>query len=241
MQTVCSGSGGYWLFLAIPGTGQVTVPATHSVPRMAVTTLESLPEELLLAVLERVEGRGLATMAAVSRVWRRIATSQRFHLKVDTSMTPDKILEKVVSLPAVRSVTLQDRQMRRELLVAMVDHPTLEAVHVVEEGEGDYQDMHCEVIHRLLYGGQLEGRLPGQQVIRSEHGRDGDGKMRHMKYRTDPRSSKDGKIRMPIRVVPKEKVLKLWLAHCPEMARTVTRCCDWLNKTGPYSAGHKAP
>ena len=174
---------------------------------MAVATLESLPEELLLAVLERVEGRGLATMAAVSRMWRRLATDQRFHLKVDSSMTPEDILGRLADLPALRAVTMQ---VTNGLLPAMAEHPSLESVHLLE-GEGR---LICwSELYHLLYSGKVEGILPGNQVLRNERWRGADCKL----FWADGRW---------FRKTP----LKLCLAHSTRMAGVVRDICALVNR-----------
>jgi hypothetical protein len=124
--------------------------------------LDRLPDELLLMVLERLPGAALATVRLVSRRWRALADDPllraRFYLTTDPSLASEEVLELVTARPALFSVTLQDHQLTGPLLQALVDHPTLDQLHLVEQEGGSYQQMSYERLYMNIWSRNLEAR-----------------------------------------------------------------------------------
>jgi hypothetical protein len=97
---------------------------------MERTGWDSLPAELQLQVLVLLPGETLPALRLVARRWRDLADDPslrgRFHLVVDAGTSPEEIRKLVARNPCLMTVTMQDHQLSKALLMAMVFHPRLD-------------------------------------------------------------------------------------------------------------------
>jgi hypothetical protein len=114
----------------------------------------ALPAELQLQVLALLPGAALPTLRLMSRRWRDLADDPslrgKFHLVVDPGMPPEEIQKLVASKPRLITVTMQDHQLSKALLMAMVFHPGLATLHL--RGAADTEPAApSSPLYRLIY------------------------------------------------------------------------------------------
>ena len=122
-----------------------------------------LPEELLRMILDRLDARSLASARSVSKKWKRIAeepkVARKFHVILDHDMSEDEVISTIATRPSLFGVTMDHLFLNKRILNAMLIHPTLKNLHVVERvGVNYWGNGTTYTLYDFIKQHQLEAR-----------------------------------------------------------------------------------
>ena len=129
--------------------------------RLSQPRLDDLPGELLLMILDRLDARSLAKARRVSKTWNRLSEDQivagKYYIILDEEATEEVVISTISARPSLLSVTMDSLHLTHKVLDAMLHHPALRNLHVVER-EGVPVLLSFAQFYRMIYRKKMEAR-----------------------------------------------------------------------------------
>ena len=133
----------------------------HERLRLSQPRLDDLPGELLLMILGRLDARSLAMARRVSKTWNMLSEDQivagKYYINLDKDATEEVVISTIIARPSLLSVTMDSLHLTDKILDAMLLHPALRNLHVVER-EGMPVHLSFHQFYHMIWYKQLEAR-----------------------------------------------------------------------------------